>query len=109
VARFDRRTGEFSLENKIAEIEAVGRKRGRGGQVSRILDIEARGVEKTDRGVEIRRKDPFDGEKIDSATLVDAIKEQARDNYGPRDLHSFRRFSTTRSTMRFFGSASLSL
>ena len=75
-------TGEFSLENKIAEIEAVGRKRGRGGQVSRILDIEARGVEKTDRGVENRRKDPFDGENINSAALVDAIKEQARDNYG---------------------------
>ena len=66
----------------MAEIEAAGKKRARGGQVSRILDIEARGVEKTDRGVEIRRKDPFDGENIDSAALVDAIKEQARDNYG---------------------------
>ena len=75
-------TGEFSLENKIAEIEAVGRKRGRGGQVSRILDIEARGVGKTEREVETRRKDPFDGEAIDSAALVEAIKEQARDNYG---------------------------
>ena len=75
-------TGEFSLENKIAEIEAVGRKRGRGGQVSRILDIEARGVGKTERGIETRRKDPFDGGDIDSAALIDAIKEQARDNYG---------------------------
>ena len=74
--------GEFLLENKRAEIEAAGKKRARGGQVSRILDIEARGVEKTDHGVEIRRKDPFDGENIDSAALVEAIKEQARDNYG---------------------------
>ena len=71
-------TGEFLLENKMAEIEAAGRKRARGGQVSRILDIEARGVAKG----EIRRKDPFDGEGVDSAALVDAIKEQARDHYG---------------------------
>jgi putative DNA primase/helicase len=85
-------TGEFLLETKVAEIEGAGRKRGRGGQVSRILDIEARGVEKTetvlgtsknrDRLVEKRRKDPFDGENIDSAALVDAIKEQGRNNYG---------------------------
>ena len=38
-------TAEFLLENKMAEIEATGKKRARGGQVSRILDIEARGVE----------------------------------------------------------------
>jgi putative DNA primase/helicase len=85
-------TGEFLLENKMAEIEAAGKKRARGGQVSRILDIEARGVQTVetvlgastdkDRQVEKRRKDPFDGENIDSAALVDAIKEQARDNYG---------------------------
>ena len=87
-------TGEFLLENKMAEIEAAGKKRARGGQVSRILDVEARGVETmefvlgtsknrdTDRLVEKRRKDPFDGENIDSAALVDDIKEQARDNYG---------------------------
>ena len=81
-------TGEFLLENKMAEIEAAGKKRARGGQVSRILDIEARGVEKTDRGVEIGRKDPFDGEDIDSAALVDAIKEQARDNYGVASLNT---------------------
>ena len=87
-------TGEFLLENKIAEIEATGKKRARGGQVSRILDIEARGVETmeivlgtsrnrdADRWVEKKRNDPFDGANIDSAALVDAIKEQAGDNYG---------------------------
>jgi putative DNA primase/helicase len=79
-------TGEFSLENKLAEIEAAGRKRARGGQVSRILDIEARGVEKSElvkgRLVETMRKDPFDGERIDSAALIESIKEQARANYG---------------------------
>ena len=79
-------TAEFLLENKMAEIEATGKKRARGGQVSRILDIEARGVEAVEsvlgRLVEKRRNDPFDGENIDSAALVDAIKEQASDNYG---------------------------
>jgi uncharacterized protein (DUF927 family) len=62
--------------------------------VSRILDIEARGVEKEevilgsstnrdqDRWVEKKRNDPFDGENIDSAALVEAIKEQGRRNHG---------------------------
>jgi Domain of unknown function (DUF927) len=79
-------TGEFALENKMAEIEAGVRKRARGGQVSRILDLEARGVAKSElvkgRLVETMRKDPFDGEAIDSVALVESIKEQARDNYG---------------------------
>ena len=61
--------------------------------MSRIFDIEARGVETmeivlgTSRNRDgplgrEERSDPFDGENIDSAALVDAIKEQARDNYG---------------------------
>ena len=53
-------TAEFLLENKMAEIEATGKKRARGGQVSRILDIEARGVEAVEsvlgRLVEKRRQ-----------------------------------------------------
>ncbi len=84
-------TGEFLLENKMAEIEAKPREEEAGPRRP-----ECRAFSTSRRAAWRRRtvgsrwgvRILADGEDIDSAALVEASSEQARDNYGVASLNT---------------------